>query len=180
MKVTIELSSEDIANGKMREWLARLSPVPSQSFCHEEIIEAQPVHDPERSVGMYADPGKDPSENDMVINLGEGIMKELVDLWKHNDKNRAEELTLVGSKIHAAKSLLVFIRHMGSLSHAIHHVRVRDGVPDEEWERSEEIALNMTNIASLTFQDLVPFYNKEFSWEYGDPNYIAYRRATNV
>tara|TARA_Y100000034_G_scaffold122401_1_gene167804 strand:- start:747 stop:980 length:234 start_codon:yes stop_codon:yes gene_type:complete len=73
--------------------------------------------------------------------------------------------------------MLAFIEHMKTLSHAIHHVRVREGKDDSDWQRSEEIALNMTQIASLVFPDLAKLYQELFSWERGDPHYTAYRRA---
>ena len=186
MKITIELTDADIENGKFVELYEMfagqpaLQPSPQKGrFVPASDPVVVPVHDPEKSVGAYADPtAKDPKESTLLISLGEGMMKEIVDLWEtENDLDRAEEIRTVGSRFHSANSMLAFVKHMQSLSHAIHHVRVREGKDDSDWQRSEEIALNMTQIASLVFPDLAKLYQELFSWERGDPTYTAYRRA---
>ena len=187
MKITIELDATDKAAHILEALVFALRQsggAEAISAITPPIEEPQPIHDPQRSVGAYAKPSqKELQENDLVLSLGEGIMKELVDLWEDPDlcspPDSADEIRGIGCRAHSHKSLLAFVQKMGSLSHAIHHVRIREGKDDGDWQRSEDIALNMTQIASIVFDELSHTYNERFSWEQGDPSYNLYRRAVD-
>ena len=193
MKITIELDLKKDATATSINALESLiyalrqsslggadlvaAPLPAPN-----VPQAVPVHDPTKSVGAYGDPTQtELKENDLVISLGEGIMKEIVDLWEDEklvkEINKADELRAIGCRPHSHKALIEFVRSMGSLSHAIHHVRVREGKEDSDWQRSEEIALNMTQISSIVYEELSHCYTEKFSWERGDPTYSLYQRA---
>ena len=179
MKITIELTEEDIENGKLAqlgELLARPGTVPG----------VPPKEEPLPSIGMFhKDQAKeDPEPNDIILSMGEGLMRELVALWldeELQEVNRAEVIQQLAGTPHTQKAVLVFVRHFKTLPHAVDYVRIKWGGEPEDWQKSEAIALNITQIASISgFSQLSDLYHETFRWENQDPNYKLYRRQKNA
>ena len=183
MKITIELTEEDIRNGKLAE-IGELLANPAINGI-KAVPSPIPFTGPDpvkqESMGMYSEKGgaEKPSEDDILISMGEGIFRELVALWLDPElegTDRGIEINNLSCTPHTKKSIMAFVRNMATLPHAVDYVRIKWGGKPEDWRDSEDIAMNITQIASVTgFPELAELYHETFKWENQDENYKKYR-----
>ena len=174
MKITIELSEEDIRNGRLSQL--------EELWGRPNIVSTEPrEEEPLPSLGMFQkDQSKeDPDSKDLMLSMGEGLMRELVALWLDEELHsidRAAEIQQLALTPHTQRAVLAFVKHFKTLPHAVDYVRIKWGGEPGDWQKTESIALNITQIASISgFPQLSDLYHETFKWESADPNYKLYR-----
>lgn len=158
----------------------RIGGLPEEVVDHPLQMEREPLP----SFGVYENPDAPPDADAAQLSIGEAVLREIVDLWldpEMESVSKAEQIQRIGNVPHTASPLLSFVDHLGTLSHGVDYVRVKFGHPKEDWNHTEEIAMNLTQIASIVFPRLAATYNELFKMERADPErFEAYRRSIDV
>ena len=177
MKITIELTDEDLAQGKLAQLGAIFgepSTQPSPVKTIQGVFDERTIH----SVGMYDEDNKKkekPETEDVIVSQGEGILRELVALWldcpNHTHAcqicrtDRGDEIMKLGENPHTKRAILKFVGLHRTLSHAVQYIRVKWGGESSAWRETEEIAMNIQQISSIRFPELANTYTAHFKWE---------------